>query len=229
MLAILTSHPIQYQVPLWRALHESNRIPFQVWYLTKHGVEVSKDVDFGETFAWDLDMLGGYSHRFLNVDPDWNLKRFRGIQLREDLGDLMHRERASAVWVEGWRFKAFWDAIWIARRRGLSTWLRGESNDLKQEPTWKRAIKRPSCDNCFVAWIISFASVAPIAGFISPTASPTHDCIRPPTALIMIAFVKLRKRTYRYAINSVAAGTFRRMRFASCFVASLSLKSIRYS
>jgi hypothetical protein len=123
----MTSHPIQYQVPLWRALKKSGRIPFQVWYLTDHGVNVSKDVDFGESFAWDMDMLSGYEHRFLDVATDWDLKRFRGVRLRERLADRVRKERVRSLWVEGWRFQVFWDAVRLGNCCGVPVWLRGDS------------------------------------------------------------------------------------------------------
>ena len=63
MLAILTTHPIQYQVPLWQALARDGRVPFEVWYLTDHGTRRSRDREFGQTFAWDIDTLSGYTHR----------------------------------------------------------------------------------------------------------------------------------------------------------------------
>ena len=57
MLAILTTHPIQYQVPLWQALALDGGVPFEVWYLTSHGVQPSADQEFGQTFSWDIDTL----------------------------------------------------------------------------------------------------------------------------------------------------------------------------
>ena len=60
MLAILTTHPIQYQVPLWQRLAADGRVPFEVWYLSEHATLVSHDREFGKEFAWDIDMLKGY-------------------------------------------------------------------------------------------------------------------------------------------------------------------------
>lgn len=142
MLAILTSHPIQYQVPIWRALAASDSVPFEVWYLTDHGVKPYLDVQFGERFAWDLEMLGGYPHRFLRVNSDWNLRRFRGVKLCENLAARLKEVGARALWVEGWRFSALWTAVACAKRAGVDVWLRGESNDLKTDPCWKRMPKR---------------------------------------------------------------------------------------
>src|SRR5215510_10572712 len=101
MLAILTSHPIQYQVPLWRALAATD-VPFRIWYLTDHGVNASLDREFGQRFAWDIDMLGGYPHEFLDVEPDWTLTGFRGVRLREALIGRLRREQVRVLWTEGW-------------------------------------------------------------------------------------------------------------------------------
>ena len=67
MLAILTTHPIQYQVPFWQALAKDGRVPFEVWYLTDHGAKPSLDREFGRTFAWDIEMLAGYPHRIIEA------------------------------------------------------------------------------------------------------------------------------------------------------------------
>jgi glycosyltransferase involved in cell wall biosynthesis len=51
VLAILTTHPIQYQVPLWQAMARDGRIRFEVGYLTKHAAQMSRDREFGN---WGL-------------------------------------------------------------------------------------------------------------------------------------------------------------------------------
>ena len=134
-------------MPIWRAL-TGTTIPFQVWYLTRHGVEVTHDREFNCSFAWDLDSLAGYPHVFLDIDSDWRLDRFRGIQLRESLDERMHRDNVRAIWIEGWRFQANWTAG-AARRAGTRTWLRGESNVLKRDSMVKSIVKRPLLNRFF--------------------------------------------------------------------------------
>src|SRR2546422_7453686 len=85
MLAILTTHPIQYQVPLWQALARDGRVPFEVWYLTNHGIDVSHDGEFGKEFAWDIDTLSGYPYRFLEVAAGATPTSFWKCRLRERL------------------------------------------------------------------------------------------------------------------------------------------------
>jgi glycosyltransferase involved in cell wall biosynthesis len=142
MLAILTTHPIQYQVPLWQALAREASVPFEVWYLTDHGVAPSYDVQFGKSFSWDLDTLGGYPSRFLRVNADTDVTRFNRVRLAEPLAKLFREKNVRALWVQGWQVRAYWQAVWEAHARGIPVWLRGESNDLAPVSVWKKPVKR---------------------------------------------------------------------------------------
>lgn len=142
MLVILSTHPIQYQVPMWQALARDGRVPFEVWYLSDHGVRPSVDREFGKTFAWDIDLLSGYPHRFLDGAADAKPGTFWGCRLHEDLGEQLRRCGASALWIQGWQVAAYWQAARQARAAGIELWLRGESNDLTTAPLWKWPVKR---------------------------------------------------------------------------------------
>ena len=58
-LAIFTSHPIQYQAPLFRALAASGRVAPHVYFGSRHGVDVTVDSGFGTAFRWDVPLLDG--------------------------------------------------------------------------------------------------------------------------------------------------------------------------
>ena len=144
MLAIITTHPIQYQVPLWQALARDGRVPFEIWYLTDHGARITRDKEFGRDFAWDLPLLEGYPHRFLKVNPDWvmDLVQPHRIRLAAPLTPLLRGKKVTHLMITGWHKLAFWQAVRQARRAGVKVWLRGESNDLAPVPRWKRAVRR---------------------------------------------------------------------------------------
>jgi len=141
MLAIVTSHPIQNQAPLWRALAAAG-VKFEVWFLTPHAVKASHDPEFGRAFAWDVNLLEGYPHRFIKVHDGWDLSRFTGIKLVRSWDDELREHGVTTLWIEGWRFRALWDASLAARRAGIPLWLRGESHDLAPESGWRRFVKR---------------------------------------------------------------------------------------
>jgi glycosyltransferase involved in cell wall biosynthesis len=59
------------------------------------------------------------------------------------LAERLKREQVRALWVEGWRFQANWQAVRAARAAGAQVWLRGESNDMKRDGQIKSLVKRP--------------------------------------------------------------------------------------
>jgi glycosyltransferase involved in cell wall biosynthesis len=143
MLIILSTHPIQYQVPLWQALARDGRVPFEVWYLCDHGTRVSHDQEFGTQFAWDLDMLAGYPHQFLKTPPDVTPASFWKCRLKESLRERLRSSGARVLWIQGWQVAGYWQAVHEARCAGVKVWLRGESNDLAPAPAaWKQLLKR---------------------------------------------------------------------------------------
>jgi glycosyltransferase involved in cell wall biosynthesis len=71
-LAIVASHVIQYQDPLFRLLAAEPDIDLEVLYCSRHGLEAFRDADMATTLSWDIDLLG-YPHRFLwNATKDLN-------------------------------------------------------------------------------------------------------------------------------------------------------------
>jgi glycosyltransferase involved in cell wall biosynthesis len=142
MLAILSTHPIQYQVPLWQALGREGSVPFEVWYLTDHGERPSYDHEFGKTFAWDLDLLSGYPHRRLPNYEANQLNGFTKARIDNSFDELLKRKKVRVLWVQGWQPLAYLQAIWKAHAAGVEVWVRGESNDLSVAPFWKKSLKR---------------------------------------------------------------------------------------
>jgi glycosyltransferase involved in cell wall biosynthesis len=62
-LAIVASHPIQYQVPLFRRLASS--VELTVFFCHRHGLGPSFDPGFGRSIQYDVPLLEGYESRFL--------------------------------------------------------------------------------------------------------------------------------------------------------------------
>lgn len=149
MLTILTTHPIQYQVPIWQALAADGRVPFEVWYLTDFGTRPDLDLEFGKTFQWDIATLSGYRHRFLPGGEGVKPTSFWSCRLRESLRLRLSSVRAKVVWIQGWQVAGYWQAVYEARAADASVWLRAESNDLRPVPHWKRPIKRIALNQLF--------------------------------------------------------------------------------
>ena len=64
-LGVVFTHPTQHHGPLWRKLSEQPGLSLKVLYLSDEN-QGSGDHFLGEKAqAWDVDLLGGYSHEYL--------------------------------------------------------------------------------------------------------------------------------------------------------------------
>jgi glycosyltransferase involved in cell wall biosynthesis len=64
-IALVASHVIQYQAPFFRLLAAEPDLDLEVIFCSTDGAKVYRDAEMQTTFRWDLDLLGGYRHRFL--------------------------------------------------------------------------------------------------------------------------------------------------------------------
>ena len=128
MLLILTTHPIQYQTPVWRLLAERGNIPFEVLFMSRQGLDYRKDPQFGQKITWDLDLLGGYPNKFLPSIENKNQSSPFWLRLNRDFGEWLMRKPPHALWLQGWQVVAYWQAAARAKRLGIPVWIRGDTN-----------------------------------------------------------------------------------------------------
>ena len=141
MLAIVTTHPIQYQVPLWQKIKKETDIDFEVWYLSDHGINETFDKQFSKKFSWDINTLEGYNYRFIKVGRNKKVNEFWGLRIVENISHLFTKNNVDAVWINGWGVFAYWQIAWTAKKVGVKVILRGESNDLTPKKYPKEFIK----------------------------------------------------------------------------------------
>lgn len=60
-LAVIITHPIQYQVPIFKILSKKNNVDLKVFFACDHGIKKSFDEEFNKKFQWDLNLLKGYN------------------------------------------------------------------------------------------------------------------------------------------------------------------------
>jgi len=138
-LAILASHPIQYQAPIFREL--ARRVDLIVFFSHRAGGDDQSDAGFGVGFEWDIDLLSGYEHRFLgNVAGKPGLDHFSGCDTPAIAAELSEG-CFDALLVLGWHLKSFWQGIWAAKRSCIPVMVRGDSQLTTPRSSFKKSGK----------------------------------------------------------------------------------------
>ena len=127
MAAVLT-HPIQYMVPLMRELSSRPEIDLTVYYLSRQGLDATLDLKFGQTFKWDIPLLGGYKSVFLpNLRSGSDPNGFFSL-LNFSLFAEIRRNRYEVLLIHGYEHLIKWIAFIAARSCGTKLIFRGESH-----------------------------------------------------------------------------------------------------
>lgn len=138
-LAIVASHAIQYQAPLFRAL--GRRLELDVFFAHKASKSDQAEAGFGVEFEWDVDLYAGYRSRNLrNVSNRPGLDHFSGCDAPEIL-KVLRQGHYDAILVMGWHLKCYWQAIFAAKRLGIPVMVRGDSQTETPRNFIKRAVK----------------------------------------------------------------------------------------
>ncbi|MEO7297107.1 MAG: glycosyltransferase family 4 protein [Verrucomicrobiota bacterium] len=163
-IGILTSHPIQYQAPYFRALAQV--VDLHVYFAHRPTPE-QQGIGFGKIFEWDVDLLSGYTHTFLhNVSRHPGSDSFGGcdtpeiaeiIATNKEQGATSENEKGGklqssslkpqsgsqfdAFIVSGWYLKSYWQAVRACRRNKIPVLVRGDSQLLTPRSRLKQLVK----------------------------------------------------------------------------------------
>ena len=130
-LAILSTHPIQYNAPLFRMLHEDDGIDLQVFF-SKTWDQVKFDPDFQREVTWDIPVTEGYEH----VTHDASSRRGR-----TELSLAIQNFNPHALLIYGWNFPGHLSMM-RTFHGNIPIWFRGDSHLLNPMPFWKKAMRK---------------------------------------------------------------------------------------
>jgi glycosyltransferase involved in cell wall biosynthesis len=140
-LGIVASHPVQYQVPWYRALAAREEVDLTVYYALLP-TPAQQGVGFGEQFAWDVPLLDGYRWQALpNAARAPSLDGFLASRTPA-VTEVLEADRPDAVIVSGWHALPLLQATRACRRLGIPCLVRGESSGLRRRAWWARAVHR---------------------------------------------------------------------------------------
>jgi glycosyltransferase involved in cell wall biosynthesis len=129
-----------------------DRLDIQVAFLTLAGAVASYDAGFATTVKWDVPVLEGYP--WLHLPP----------RHRKDLRELLRTGRWDAlVLYTGYRYRAFWSALFYAKRAGVPVLFGTDSSSFKTRTGAKAKV---IVKRLVLPWIfrLADAALAPSSG-----------------------------------------------------------------
>ena len=125
-LAIITTHPVQYYAPFFKALSMQQGIQVKVYYTWGDASVKKFDPGFGREVEWDIPLLDGYDYQFLkNVASNPGSSHFKGIINPEAVKELQ-QFAPHALLVFGWAWHSHLRLIRFFHKR-IKVWFRGDS------------------------------------------------------------------------------------------------------
>jgi glycosyltransferase involved in cell wall biosynthesis len=158
-LAIISSHPIQYNAPLFALLDERAKLQVKVFYTWGETVLKDKfDPGFGKNISWDIPVLDGYDYEFLeNTSADKGSHHFKGIINPNNIISLK-KFQPDALLVYGWSFHSHLQIMRYFKGK-IPVLFRGDST-LLDKAGFLHQIKR----NIFLRWVYRFVDMAIYTG-----------------------------------------------------------------
>lgn len=158
-LAIVTTHPIQYNAPWFKLLAAEPNISVKVFYTWEQSNTNEKfDPGFGKVVSWDIPLLEGYDYTFVrNTSEAPGSHHFKGI-VNPTLNKEIEDWGAEAVLVFGWPFKSHLACIKYFKGK-IPVLFRGDSTLLDEKRGAKQFLRR-----LFLRYVYSFVDYALYVG-----------------------------------------------------------------
>jgi glycosyltransferase involved in cell wall biosynthesis len=137
-VAIVASHPIQYQAPWFRALASSPGIEVEVLFVQQPDAQ-EQGRGFGVAFQWDIPLLEGYPWQMVpKLRGKGGLSGFFSARIAHPL-KVLRAMRPDVLLLTGWHVWPLVQMLVAAWWAGIPVIMRGESNALRTRPWLTRA------------------------------------------------------------------------------------------
>lgn len=141
---LVSTHPVQYAVPLFRLYQADCRIETTVAYCSLQGAQPGVDPEFGLHVAWDVPLLDGYtwSHP-ANRSPRPRVDKFLGL-INPGVWRIVRRGDFDIVVCYGYRAASFWIAAFAAKLSGARVVFSTDAHTIRPRDgaIWKIPLKR---------------------------------------------------------------------------------------
>jgi glycosyltransferase involved in cell wall biosynthesis len=140
-LAVVATHPIQYQIPLYQQLSKQEKMDLTVYY-TLIPDRKQQGTGFGIPFTWDIPMFDGYKWEVLrNTLKTPSLIGFFNSST-PCIYDIFKKNKPDVVLITGWHSLPLLQALWACMRLRIPRLIRGDSHALPERSGWKKMLHR---------------------------------------------------------------------------------------
>ncbi len=146
-LAIITTHPIQYYAPIFKLLHERQKIEIKVFYTWGKTAQNKYDPGFDKNIDWDIPLLDAYPFDWAeNKSTKPGSHHFNGI-ITPQLINQVKSYNPNAILVIGWAYHSHLKVIRYFKNK-IPIYFRGDSTLLDEKHSLKSALK-----SLFLKWV----------------------------------------------------------------------------
>lgn len=147
-LAIITTHPIQYNAPFFKVLAERNNIQIKVFYTWSQSKNGFFDKEFNKEIKWDIPLLDGYDYEFVeNIAKNPSTKHFFGINC-PTLNNKISEWNPDKILIYGWSNKAHFKVLKHFKGK-INIYFRGDSTNLDKSFIIKNFFRRLFLKNIY--------------------------------------------------------------------------------
>ncbi len=140
-LAIITTHPIQYNAPLFAMLTARQKIAVKVFYTWENSQNGIFDKQFARQVKWDIPLLQGYDYEFVkNAAKEQGSHHRRGM-INPTLIKDIENWQADAVLIFAWNFESHFKAMRYFKGK-IPVLFRGDSTLLDEKFGVKSLMRR---------------------------------------------------------------------------------------
>lgn len=157
-LAIIATHPIQYNAPLFRMLANREPLDIHVFYGWDGATSTAYDPGFGEEIHWDVPLLDGYDYTLVpNTSSDPGSHHFRGL-VNPTLIPKVESWEPDALLLFGWAYQSHLRAL-LHFSGDVPVFFRGDSTLLDEQGGGRTLLRR-----LFLRWVYWHVDVALYVG-----------------------------------------------------------------
>ncbi len=157
-VAVLSTHPIQYQAPLWRKLAQMPDLEIHVFYGAQMGAAGYVDKEFGVQVKWDVALTSDYPHTFLP-----GAERVKRVTSRKPSGQGLAAALSAGrfqVMIVNAYSSVFWlRGLLFAKAYGIPVVMRHEASDSALQRSWLKSVLRDVSLKLIYALVRVFACI----------------------------------------------------------------------